>query len=149
MSPMDCFLVERGIKTLAVRMDRICENAKKIASWLRSVPAVKKTYYVGFPDRADYAVTLRQSRGFGGMISFEVESEALAKKILSDVKVFQYAESLGGVDSLITYPMMQTHADLPKEERERRGINARFLRLSVGLENADDLIDDLRQAFGL
>ena len=149
LSPMDCFLVERGIKTLAVRMDRICENAKKIASWLRSVPAVKKTYYVGFPDRADYAVTLRQSRGFGGMISFEVESEALAKKILSDVKVFQYAESLGGVDSLITYPMMQTHADLPKEERERRGINARFLRLSVGLENADDLIDDLRQAFGL
>ncbi|MBP5242265.1 MAG: PLP-dependent transferase [Clostridia bacterium] len=146
LDPLDCFLVERGIKTLPVRMDRICESAKKIAFWLRENKKVKKVYYVGFPERADYAISQKQARGFGGMISLEVESEQLAKDVLRKVKIFQYAESLGGVDSLITYPMMQTHADVPKEERDRRGINERFLRISVGLENVDDLIEDLRQA---
>lgn len=148
LAPFDCFLTERGIKTLPLRMDRISSNAKAVAEWLRAQPEVKKVYYVGFEDRADYAVSLKQSRGFGGMISFEVESRRLAKDLLSRVKVFQYAESLGGVDSLITYPMLQTHADVPEEERNARGINDRFLRISVGIEHIDDLLNDLRQAFG-
>lgn len=147
LAPWDCFLVERGIKTLPLRMDRINENAQKVAEWLRGRKEVKKVYYVGFSDHAGYAVTKKQSKGFGGMISFEVESRELAEDILRYVKVFQYAESLGGVDSLITYPMLQTHADVPKEERDRRGINERFLRISVGIEHIDDLIEDLRQVF--
>lgn len=147
LAPFDCFLVERGIKTLPVRMDRISENTKAIAEWLRTVPQIKKTYYAGFADHADYAVSAKQSSGFGGMISIEVESRELAEQVLREVKVFQYAESLGGVDSLITYPIRQTHADVPAEEREARGINDRFLRISVGIENVKDLIADLRQAF--
>ncbi|MBP5357036.1 MAG: PLP-dependent transferase [Clostridia bacterium] len=146
LSPFDSFLVERGIKTLPIRMDRICENAKKIAYWLRDQPFVTKVNYIGFSDRKDYPITLRQSRGFGGMISFELSSARLARKLLEGVRLFQYAESLGGVDSLVTYPMAQTHADLPEKERELRGINDRFLRISVGLENVEDLIEDLRQA---
>ena len=148
LAPWDSFLVERGIKTLPLRMDRISSNAREIAEWLRGRAEVKKVYYAGFADNAGYAVSVRQSTGFGGMISFEVESKALAESILSNVRVFQYAESLGGVESLITYPMLQTHADVPVEERERRGINDRFLRISVGIENIADLIEDLRQAFG-
>lgn len=147
LAPMDCFLIERGIKTLPLRMDAINSNAKAIAEWLRNRREVKKVYYVGFPDHAGYAVSVKQTTGFGGMISFEVESRALAEKILADVKVFQYAESLGGVESLITYPMLQTHADVPEEERNARGINDRFLRISVGIENIKDLIEDLEQAF--
>ncbi|MDE6105082.1 MAG: PLP-dependent aspartate aminotransferase family protein [Clostridia bacterium] len=147
LAPFDCFLIERGIKTLPLRMDRINENAKHIAEWLRGRREVKKVYYAGFEDHAGYAVSIKQSTGFGGMISFEVESKALAENVLKKIKVFQYAESLGGVESLITYPMLQTHADVPKDERERRGINDRFLRISVGIENIKDLIEDLRQAF--
>ena len=129
-------------------MDRINENAIKIASWLKENPKIKKVYYVGLNDFKGYEINKKQSKGFGGMISIEVESEALAKKILKDVKIFQYAESLGGVDSLITYPMLQTHADVKKEDREKRGINERFLRISVGIENVNDLILDLKQAIG-
>ena len=147
LAPWDCFLVERGIKTLPLRMDRINENAKKIAEWLRAQPQVKKVYYTGFEDHAGYAVSTKQATGFGGMISFEAESKELCEKILANVKVFQYAESLGGVESLITYPMLQTHADVPKEERDKRGINERFLRVSVGVENVQDLIEDLKQVF--
>ncbi|MDE7453759.1 MAG: PLP-dependent aspartate aminotransferase family protein [Clostridia bacterium] len=147
LAPFDCFLIERGIKTLPVRMDRISSNAEKIAHWLRSRKDVKKVYYAGFEDHAGYAVSRKQSTGFGGMISFEAESKALAEKILNNVKVFQYAESLGGVESLITYPMMQTHKDLSEEERNRRGINDRFLRISTGIENIEDLLADLEQAF--
>lgn len=147
LAPWDCFLIERGIKTLPLRMDRINENAKAIAEWLRTRKEVKKVYYVGFEDHAGYAVTKKQSKGFGGMISFEVEKKQLAEDILRYIKVFQYAESLGGVESLITYPMLQTHADVPEEERGRRGINDRFLRISVGIENVNDLIEDLRQVF--
>ena len=148
LAPFDCFLIERGIKTLPLRMDRINDNAKHIAEWLKNKREVKKVYYAGFEDHAGYAVSIKQSTGFGGMISFEVESKALAENILRKIKVFQYAESLGGVESLITYPMLQTHADVPKDERDRRGINDRFLRISVGIENIKDLIEDLRQAFG-
>ena len=120
--------------------------AEKIANWLRQRPEVKKVYYIGFPDHPGYAVTKRQCTGFGGMLSMEVDSPEIARKILRSVKLFQYAESLGGVDSLVTYPMCQTHADVPEDERLRRGINDRFLRFSIGIENADDLIEDLRQA---
>lgn len=130
LAPFDSFLIERGIKTLPIRMERINENAHKIVDYLRTEPKINKVYYAGI----------------GGMISIEVESKELAEKILADVKVFQYAESLGGVDSLITYPMLQTHADVPEEERNRRGINNRFLRISVGIENSEDLIEDLKRA---
>ncbi|MDE6867576.1 MAG: PLP-dependent aspartate aminotransferase family protein [Clostridia bacterium] len=147
LAPFDCFLIERGIKTLPVRMDRINENAQVIAHWLKTRKEVKKVYYAGFEEHAGYAVSKKQSTGFGGMISIEVASKALAEKVLGGVKVFQYAESLGGVESLITYPMKQTHADLTEEERNRRGINDRFLRLSTGIENVSDLIADLKQAF--
>ncbi len=146
LSPFDSFLIERGIKTLAIRMDRINENAIKLANFLTTVDKIKKVYYVGLKEHKGYDINLKQSNGFGGMISIEVESKELAKKILKDVKIFQYAESLGGVDSLITYPMLQTHADVPEEERNKRGINDRFLRLSVGIENIEDLILDLKQA---
>ena len=148
LAPFDCFLIERGIKTLPIRMDRINENAIEIAKYLRANKHIKKVYYVGLEDFKGYDVIKKQSKGFGGMISIEVESKELARKILKDIKIFQYAESLGGVDSLITYPMLQTHADVPLEERERRGITDRFLRISVGIENYADLIDDLKQAIG-
>lgn len=131
LAPWDSFLIERGIKTLPLRMDRTTANAQAIAKWLNGRKDVKKVYYVGL----------------GGMVSFEVESKTLAESILKNIKVFQYAESLGGVESLITYPMLQTHADVPVEERERRGINDRFLRISAGIENVKDLIEDLEQAF--
>lgn len=147
LAPWECFLLERGIKTLPLRMDRINDNAMRLAMWLREQKKVKKVYYVGFSDHEGYAISKKQSKGFGGMLSFEAESKTLAENILRKVGVFQYAESLGGVESLITYPMLQTHADVPKDEREQRGINDRFLRISVGIENIKDLIDDLRQAF--
>jgi cystathionine gamma-synthase len=146
LAPFDCFLLERGIKTLAVRLEKPAANAEKIAHWLRRRPEVRKVYYIGFQDHPGYEITKRQCSGFGGMLSMEVDSPETARRILKEVKLFQYAESLGGVDSLITYPMCQTHADVPEDERNRRGINDRFLRISVGIENADDLIDDLRQA---
>ena len=146
LAPFDCFLLERGIKTLAVRLEKQAANAEQIAHWLRQRPEVTKVYYIGFSDHPGYAVTRRQCSGFGGMLSVEVASSDTARKLLREVKLFQYAESLGGVDSLITYPMCQTHADVPEAERLRRGINDRFLRISVGIENANDLIEDLRQA---
>jgi cystathionine gamma-synthase len=144
LAPFDAFLIERGIKTLPIRMDRISDNAYKLAKWLKTNNKIKKVYYAGLEDSPGYEIVKKQARGFGGMISIEVESSLLAKKILKEVKIFQYAESLGGVESLITYPMLQTHADVPKEEREKRGINDRFLRISVGIENIDDLINDLK-----
>ena len=144
--PFVSFLIERGFKTLAIRMDRINDNAIKLANYLTTVDKIKKVYYVGLKKHKGYDVNLKQSKGFGGMISIEVESKELAEKILSSIKIFQYAESLGGVDSLITYPMKQTHADVPLEERNKRGINDRFLRISVGIENINDLIKDLKEA---
>ena len=146
LAPFDAFLIERGIKTLPLRMDRISENACSIAAFLEKDPEVKKVYYVGLENAKGHEIAARQASGFGGMISVELSSPELAKQVLSRVKVFQYAESLGGVDSLITYPMLQTHADVPKEERDKRGINDRFLRISTGIENVKDLIEDLRQA---
>ncbi len=146
LSPFDSWLLIRGIKTLAVRMDRQQENALKVAHWLTAQEKVKKIYYIGLPDHPDYAVSIKQSTGFGSMISFEVDKEVTAKQLLERIQLLLFAESLGGVETLITYPMLQTHADIPLEERLRRGINDCLLRISVGLENADDIISDLDQA---
>ena len=148
LSPFDSFLIIRGIKTLAIRMERQQETAQKIVHWLLEQNAVKKVYYPGLKDHPDYEVSCRQTSGFGGMISFSVRDRQTAEHILESVKVIKYAESLGGVETLITYPMLQTHADLPESERKERGIDERLLRLSVGLEASDDLIADLKQAVG-
>ena len=146
LSPFDSWLTVRGIKTLAVRMDRQQESAMKIAQWLCGEPKIKAVYYAGLPSHPGYEVSKKQASGFGAMISFEADSEQTAVRVLERVAVIQYAESLGGVESLITYPMLQTHADVPQEVREAKGINERLLRLSVGLENAADLIADLHHA---
>jgi cystathionine gamma-synthase len=148
LSPFDSFLIIRGIKTLAVRIERQQETALKIVPWLLEQSAVKKVYYPGLRDHPDYEISHRQTSGFGGMLSFSVHNGQTAAKILESVKIIKYAESLGGAESLITYPMLQTHADLPESERNARGIDDRLLRLSVGLESADDLIADLKQAIG-
>ncbi|MGI6004738.1 MAG: trans-sulfuration enzyme family protein [Christensenellales bacterium] len=146
LSPFDSWLLIRGIKTLAVRIERQQQTAVKIAEFLCRHPGVKKVFYPGLADHPDYEISRRQASGFGAMISFETDCEETALKALERVSLIQYAESLGGVESLITYPMLQTHADIPEDEREAKGINKRLLRLSVGLEAADDLIADLRRA---
>ena len=147
LSPFDSWLLIRGIKTLAVRMERQQENAMKVANWLTTHEKVKKVYYIGLPTHPDYEVSSTQATGFGSMISFEVDSEDTAIQILEHIQLILFAESLGGVETLITYPMLQTHADVPMEERIERGISDRLLRLSVGLENVDEIIADLAQAF--
>lgn len=146
LSPMDSFLVLRGLKTLAVRMDKHNENAKIVAEWLRKQPKVKKVYYVGFEDHRDYDVTLKQTTGFGGMVSFAVDSFETVKKILRDVDMIMFAESLGGTETLITYPTTQTHEDTPQEMKDALGIDECFLRMSVGIEHVDDIIADLDRA---
>lgn len=146
LSPFDSWLLIRGIKTLAVRMEKQQENALIIANWLKSHSKVKSVHYVGLPEHPSHTVSLKQTKGFGSMISFSVDCEETAKQVLEKVQLILYAESLGGVETLITYPMMQTHADLSKEERDAKGINETLLRLSVGLEFAEDLIADLKQA---
>ena len=146
LSPFDSFLIIRGIKTLAIRMERQQETAGAIARWLTEQSKIKAVHYIGLPEHPGYEISRRQSSGFGAMISFATKDEQTAVSILENVKVIKYAESLGGVESLITYPMLQTHADLPESERNSRGIDGCLLRLSVGLEAADDLISDLKQA---
>ncbi|MDR1397918.1 MAG: PLP-dependent aspartate aminotransferase family protein [Desulfarculales bacterium] len=146
LSPFDSFLLIRGLKTLALRMEKSQENAMRLAGWLTTHPKVKIVYYPGLPSHPDYAVTRKQASGFGAMISFEVDGEDTARELLSKTKIILYAESLGGVESLITYPVLQTHADIPAPVREARGINQRLLRISVGIENIKDLLDDLKQA---
>ena len=146
LSPFDSWLMIRGIKTLAVRMERAQENAIAIAMWLKKQPKVRKVYYVGLPEHPGYEVNRKQSRGSGAMLSFAVDSRETALQILDQVKVITFAESLGGPESLITFPATQTHADVAPEERERLGITDTFLRMSVGLENVQDLIRDLEQA---
>lgn len=148
--PMDCFLILRGIKTLHVRMKQHCENGERIATWLRSHPKVARVYWPGFEDSAGYAVAKKQMRGFGGMISFELkdESVAAATKVLSSTHLFSLAESLGGVESLINHPASMTHASIPREERIKNGLSDSLIRLSVGIEDADDLVEDLEQAIG-
>lgn len=146
LSPFDSFLLIRGIKTLSVRMEKQQSSAQALSDWLKRQERVKAVYYVGLPEHPGYEVNKRQARGAGSMISFQVDTPQTAKRILEKVRLISYAESLGGVESLITYPMLQTHGDVPEEIREKLGITDCFLRLSVGIENADDLIADLKQA---
>lgn len=146
LAPFDSFLVIRGIKTLPVRMERQQENAIKIADWLKRHDKVKKVYYIGMKENPGYEINKKQASGFGSMISFKVDSRETAERILQKLKVIAFAESLGGVETLITYPMLQTHVDVPKEKRELLGITEDFLRISVGIENIGDLLDDLAQA---
>ncbi len=148
--PMDCFLVLRGIKTLHVRMKQHCENGKQIAHWLRNHPKVGHVYWPGFEDHPGYAVTKKQMRDFGGMLSFTLKDDSTetAIKVLSSTKLFSLAESLGGVESLINHPASMTHASIPKEERIKNGLTDSLIRLSIGIEDAEDLIEDLKQAIG-
>jgi len=146
LAPQDSWLTIRGMKTLGVRLDRQQENALKIATWLESHPLINKVHYPGLPQHPDHALMKRQARGFGAMIAFEVDKHALVEQLLLKTRLISFAESLGGVESLITFPEVQTHADIPAELRARLGINNVLLRLSVGIEDADDLIEDLRQA---
>lgn len=148
--PMDCFLALRGIKTLHLRMQRHCENGAAIAHWLRKHPKVGKVYWCGFEDHPGYALAKRQMRDFGGMMSFELKDDTVetAKKVLSSTHLFSLAESLGGVESLINHPASMTHASIPREERIKNGLSDSLIRLSVGVEDADDLIEDLAKAIG-
>ncbi|OIR08345.1 cystathionine beta-lyase [mine drainage metagenome] len=148
--PQDCFLVLRGIKTLHVRMQRHCENGEKIAHFLRNHPKVKTVYWCGFEDHPGYTIAKKQMRGFGGMLSFVLkdESEENTKRVLSSTHLFSLAESLGGVESLINHPATMTHASIPREERIKNGLSDSLIRLSVGIEDADDLINDLNNAIG-
>jgi len=146
LSPFDSWLIIRGIKTLAVRMDRAEENAHKIADFLMSNHHVTRVLYPGLKDHPGHDIMKEQSRGFGAMITFDVPSKEFAIKVLENLNIILFAESLGGTESLITYPVTQTHADVPAEILERNGIRETTLRLSVGIENVDDLIEDLRHA---
>lgn len=148
--PQDCFLVLRGIKTLHIRMQRHCENALRIAQWLQAHPKVGKVYYPGLPEHPGHALAARQMRGFGGMVSFELKGDVYAEAVhvMESLSVFSLGESLGGVESLCTHPASMTHASIPKPEREKSGLKDTLIRLSVGIEDVDDLIEDLRQAIG-
>ena len=148
--PMDCFLVLRGIKTLHVRMKAHCENGIKIAHWLKNHPKIGKVYWPGFEDHPGYAIAKKQMRDFGGMLSLVLKNDSVdeAMRVLSSTKLFSLAESLGGVESLINHPASMTHASIPKEERIKNGLSDSLIRLSVGIEDADDLIEDLKQAIG-
>jgi cystathionine beta-lyase/cystathionine gamma-synthase len=149
-APMDCFLMLRGIKTLHVRMQRHCENGRKIAHFLRNHPKVEKVFWVGLEDHPNHEIAKKQMRDFGGMVSFILKGDDLeeAKRVMSSFKIFTLAESLGGVESLCTHPATMTHASIPKEQREKAGLKDTLIRLSVGIEDADDLIGDLKQAIG-
>ena len=147
LSSQDSWLMLRSLKTLGIRMERQQANAAKIARWLCQQDIVTDVYYVGLPQHPGYELNRRQAAGSGAMISFKVAQPAMAKTILASVKVISFAESLGGVESLITYPLYQTHEAMPKYLLERTGLDEHLLRLSVGIEDIDDLIGDLEQAF--
>jgi len=146
--PQDSFLVLRGIKTLHLRMQRHCENGEKIANYLKSHPKVDRVYWPGFETHPNHHIAKSQMRGFGGMMSFTLKANTTeaAHLVLSKTHLFSLAESLGGVESLIGHPATMTHASIPKEEREKTGVVDSLIRLSVGVEDADDLIADLENA---
>lgn len=146
--PMDSFLVLRGIKTLHVRMQRHCENAVAIAHFLAKHPKVEKVYWPGFEDHPNHKIAKKQMKAFGGMISFIPKGSSYTdtKTIVEKLKLFTLAESLGGVESLVGHPVSMTHASIPKEERENLGVVDALIRLSVGIEDVEDLINDLNQA---
>ena len=147
LAPFDSWLILRGIKTLGVRMEKAQENALEIVHWLKAQEEVRRVIYPGLENHPGYEVMRKQSRGFGAMITFEVTSKEFALSILKNVRLIQFAESLGGVETLITYPITQTHADVPKELLERNGINENVLRLSVGIESGRDLIAEFERVF--
>lgn len=147
LAPFDSWLLLRGIKTLGIRMEKAQENAIQIADWLKGQKIVKKVIYPGLPEHPGYAIMKQQARGFGAMLTFQLEKKEHALAILEKVRMIRFAESLGGVESLITYPTTQTHADVPQEVRERNGITDTTLRLSVGIENIKDLLAELTQVF--
>ncbi len=148
--PMDSFLVLRGIKTLHVRMDSHCENGIAVANYLRNHPKVDKVYWPGFPDHPNHDIAKTQMKKFGGMISFTLKDATVEETfaMASKVRVFSLAESLGGVESLLNHPATMTHASIPKEEREKAGVTDGLIRLSVGIEDIEDLLADLEQAIG-
>ena len=148
--PQDCFLVLRGIKTLHIRMQRHCENAKVVSMWLEDHPKVGKVYYPGLPSHDGHLLASRQMRGYGGIISFELKGDdyAQAVRVMENLEVFSLGESLGGVESLCTHPASMTHASIPKDAREKTGLKDTLIRLSVGIEDVEDLIADLDQAIG-
>ena len=146
--PQDSFLALRGIKTLHVRMQRHCENGKAVAHFLKDHPKVDQVYWPGFEDHPKYDIAKKQMRDFGGMVSFTTKNDSLegAVAVVENLKVFTLAESLGGVESLAGHPATMTHASIPKEEREKTGVKDSLIRLSVGIEDIDDLLEDLKQA---
>lgn len=146
LAPFDSWLILRGIKTLPIRMERAEENAKAIVQFLLNEPKVKKVYYPGIEGTEGYEISKKQSRGFGSMLTFELESPELARYILKYTKLIPFAESLGGVETLLTYPFTQTHADVPEEIRIANGITESVLRMSTGIEAKEDLIRDLKEA---
>jgi cystathionine beta-lyase len=148
--PQDSFLVLRGIKTLHLRMQRHCENGRKVAEFLNNHPKVSKVYWPGFESHPNHEVAKRQMKDFGGMMSFTLHGDSMeeAQSVISKTKIFTLAESLGGVESLSGHPASMTHASIPKEEREKCGLKDSLIRLSVGIEDVDDLIEDLAQAIG-
>jgi cystathionine beta-lyase/cystathionine gamma-synthase len=147
---MDCFLILRGIKTLHVRMERHCTNGEMIAHFLRNHSKVEKVYWCGFKDHPGYSIAKKQMRGFGGMMSFTLKDDSIenARRVLSSTKLFALAESLGGVESLINHPASMTHASIPRVERIKNGLTDSLIRLSVGIEDPEDLTDDLNKAIG-
>lgn len=148
LPPQDCWLLIRSLKTLALRMERHCATALQVARWLKAHPRVTAVYYPGLEDHPGHELSKQQTRGFGGMLSFRVESDELARAVLKKLRLISFAESLGGVESLMTLPAVQTHGDVPPAERQRLGICESLLRLSVGIEAVEDIIADLEQALG-
>ncbi|HSI91023.1 MAG TPA: PLP-dependent transferase, partial [Adhaeribacter sp.] len=148
--PQDCFLILRGLKTLHLRMQRHCENGRAIAQFLKEHPKVEKVFWPGFEDHQNHAIAKDQMRDFGGMISFVLKGDKMedAVKVLENLKFFALAESLGGVESLCGHPASMTHASIPREERMKGGLSDSLIRLSVGVEDVEDLIEDLKQAIG-
>lgn len=147
LSPFDSFLLERGIKTLGIRMERAQENAFALAEWLKKQDVVTKVIYPGLPEHPGHEIMKKQARGFGAMITFDLDTKEHAIALLEKVRMIKFAESLGGVETLITYPATQTHADVPVEIREKNGITDSTLRLSVGIEDSKDLIAELEVVF--
>lgn len=147
LAPFDCFLLLRGIKTLGIRMEKAQENAIRIAEWLSGQDAVTRVIYPGLAEHPGHEIMKKQARGFGAMLTFQLKNKEFALAILEKVRMIKFAESLGGVETLITYPVTQTHADVPQEIRERNGITDNTLRLSVGIEHSKDLLGELEQVF--
>lgn len=147
LAPFDCWLLIRGVKTLGIRMKKAQENALKIAEWLKTQPIVTKVIYPGLPEHSGHSILKKQARGFGSMLTFQVQKKEFACSFLEKVKLIKFAESLGGVETLVTYPITQTHAEVPPEELARNGITDCTLRLSVGIEDSDDLIAEMEKVF--